>query len=79
MTRTVSATAARIHLGELLDDIERDEAITAERGGTAAVVIVSTSEYQRLCDNMDQEEDWWALAERSREAFRRHLGDREMA
>lgn len=78
MSRTVSATEARIHLGELLDDIERNEAITAEREGTAEAVIVSTSEYQRLRNDMDQEEDWWDLAKRSREAFRRHLGDREV-
>ena len=78
MSRTVSATEARIHLGELLDDIERNEAIMAERQGTALAVIVSTSEYHRLRDDIDQEKDWWSLAARSREAFRSQLGDREM-
>lgn len=78
MNRTVSATEARIHMGALLDDIERDEAITAEREGTVEIVIISAAEYQRLHNDMDQPEDWWDLAKRSREAFRRYLGDREM-
>lgn len=78
MNRTVSATEARIHLGALLDDIERDEAITATGAGTAETVIISTDEYERVRNDTDDPKDWWGLAKRSREAFRRYLGDREM-
>ncbi len=78
MSKTVSATEARIHLGELLDDIERHEPIMVEHAGAAETAVVSTSEYQRLRDDIDQEKDWWSLAARSREAFRSQLGDREM-
>lgn len=78
MNRNVIATEARIHLGEHLQRIENNGVITVEHEGTPEVIVVSTAEYQRLRKNQDQQEDWWELAKRSREAFRRRLGDREM-
>lgn len=77
MTRIVSATDARIHLGEHLHRIDGNRAITVEHDGSIETILISTTEYERLCGNTNGHEDWWALAERSREAFRENLGDRE--
>lgn len=75
MSKTLSATEARIHLGEHLHRIDNVDVITVEHDGTPQGVVVSITEYQRLLNNNDSREDWWELAERSREAFRRQLGD----
>lgn len=73
MTRTVSATEARIHLGEQLQRIENNDVIMIEHEGSLEAVVVSNAEYQRLRNNQKQRDDWWELARRSREA----LADRE--
>lgn len=78
MSKTLSATEARIHLGEHLHRIGNVDVITVEHDGTPEGVVVSITEYQRLLNDSDSREDWWELAERSREAFRRRLGDREL-
>jgi prevent-host-death family protein len=79
MTRTVSATEARIHFGDVLRAVhERGETIFVERSGKPQAVVLSIEEYERLRNGKDQEDDWWTLAERSRERFARELGDRPM-
>jgi prevent-host-death family protein len=49
MERSVSATEARIHLGELMRwAVENDEPIIVERGGQPHVVLLSIAEYEQL-------------------------------
>ncbi|MGI8477691.1 MAG: type II toxin-antitoxin system Phd/YefM family antitoxin [Thermomicrobiales bacterium] len=69
MTRTMSATEARIHFGEVLLDVsERGQTIVVERSGHPQAVIVSVGEYERL-KNGAEPPDWWELVERSQQAF----------
>jgi prevent-host-death family protein len=79
MTRTISATDARVHFGDVLRGVtERGETIFVERGGKPQAVVMSIEEYDRLRNGNGHEDDWWTLAERSRERFARELGDRPM-
>ena len=49
MKRVVSATEARIHLGELMRHVvEHGQAVIVERAGEPQVVILSVREYERL-------------------------------
>jgi prevent-host-death family protein len=49
MERSVSATEARIHLGELMRwAVENDAAIIVERDGEPHVVLLSVAEYEQL-------------------------------
>jgi prevent-host-death family protein len=49
MKKTVSATEARIHFGELMRvAVEQGETITVERSSTPQAVIMSISEYDQL-------------------------------
>lgn len=58
MTRAVSATEARIHLGELMREvIESQEPVIIERSGRPHVVLLSVSEYGRL--KAAQPRDTW--------------------
>lgn len=76
MSRTVSATEARIHLGELLDDIERNETITVEHAGNAAIVMIPANDALDLADTVTVSPDWRQSLERARASFARDLGDR---
>ncbi|HEY7031835.1 MAG TPA: type II toxin-antitoxin system Phd/YefM family antitoxin [Thermomicrobiales bacterium] len=79
MTKTISATEARIHFGDVLRGVtERGETIVVERSGKPQAVVLSVEEYERLRNGTNEEDDWWTLAERSRERFARELGDRPM-
>ena len=49
MERTMSATEARRHFGELLRCVVEDRTpVIVERGGTPQVVFLSLAEYERL-------------------------------
>lgn len=76
MSRTVSATEARIHLGELLDNIERHEAVTVEQSGNAETVLVSHAESDDLSNEPAESPDWRRSLERARASFAHDLGDR---
>jgi prevent-host-death family protein len=79
MTRTISATEARVHFGDVLRGVaERGETIVVERGGKPQAVVMSVAEYDRLRANDDQEEDWWTLAQKSRERIARELNGRPL-
>jgi prevent-host-death family protein len=72
MSRTMSATEARVHFGDVLRAVaERGETVFIERGGKPQAVVVSIDEYKRLKGNMVQgeEEDWWDRVERARARF----------
>jgi prevent-host-death family protein len=46
--RTVSATEARVHFGELLDAVaEKGDAVIVERAGRPLAVVVSIDEWRR--------------------------------
>jgi prevent-host-death family protein len=79
MTKTISATEARIHFGEVLRGVtERGETILVERGGKPQAIVMSIDEYDRLRRGQDKLDDWWDLVMRSQERFRREWGDRPM-
>jgi prevent-host-death family protein len=77
MTRTISATEARVHFGDVLRGVtERGETILVERGGKPQVVVMSVQEYDRLRNGQEKQDDWWDLVMRAQERFRREWGDR---
>jgi prevent-host-death family protein len=79
MIRTISATEARVHFGEVLRSVtERGETVIVERGGRPQAVVVSIEEYRRLKAGHVAEVEWWELAMRSQERFRQEWGDRPM-
>jgi len=76
--RTVSATEARIHFGELMRQaVEEGEPIIVERGGEAHVVVLSMEAYQRLLEGQRQE-SWQDLVDRARTQVRSDLAGREL-
>lgn len=78
MSKRITATEARIHLGAHLDSIDNNGAITVEHEGTPEAVLLSALEAEDLSTVPASVPDWRKCAERSREAFRHQLGDREM-
>jgi prevent-host-death family protein len=56
MNRTVSATDARVHFGELIRQAKAGPVIV-ERDGKPEVVVISKSEYDRLVEAAPQP-DW---------------------
>jgi prevent-host-death family protein len=62
MERTVSATEARVHFGEILDSVaKRSDVVWVERSGTPQVVIVSVDMWKHL---RAPAEDPWEKADR---------------
>ena len=58
MSRAVSATEARIHFGQLMQEVvESHEPIIVERGGKPHVVLLSIAQYGRL--KAAQPRDTW--------------------
>lgn len=78
MGRVVSATEARIHLGELMREaVESREPITIERGGSPHVVLLAVEEYERLLQEQ-QGENWQELVATAREQIRADLAGRSL-
>jgi prevent-host-death family protein len=78
MERTVSATDARIHFGELMRRVvENQESVIVERSGEPHVVVISVDEYERLMAAQEEQEDWRELVAQARAQVRADLGDRE--
>ena len=49
MSKTMSATDARIHFGELMRHVtEQQEPVFVERAGKLQVVVISVAEYENL-------------------------------
>jgi prevent-host-death family protein len=75
--KRVSATEARIHLGEVMRYVvERNEPVIVERAGRPEAVVISFEEYQRLRENSGG--DWLKEVDAVREQIRQELGDREL-
>jgi len=72
MTRTVSATDARIHFGELMRAVvDSQEPVIVERGGQPLVVIVSVDHYERLRAGSGGKEPWQERLEQTWADIRR--------
>jgi prevent-host-death family protein len=79
MKRTVSATQARIHFGELMRRVvESQEPIIVERGGKPHVVVLSVDQYESLLAGQQHQEDWRELVQQAREQIRAELGERQL-
>ena len=75
--RTVSATEARVHFGELLDSVVQNlDVVYVARGGHLEVAIVAIEEWKRRTRTnpwdgfMDEMEQHWAFMEEERKAGR---------
>ena len=76
MSRTMTATEARVRLGELLQHVtERRTSIVVERGGTPQVIVLPMAEYERLRAGRPNEEDWRTLLAKTRALIRAQVGD----
>ena len=80
MDTVVSATDARVHFGELMRQVmETGKAVTVERGGKPAVVVVPVAEYEHLLDLRRQRwEEWHRRLDALHERMRAEIGDREL-
>ncbi|MBN1259741.1 MAG: type II toxin-antitoxin system Phd/YefM family antitoxin [Anaerolineae bacterium] len=81
MEKTISATEARIHFGELMRKVnEENQPYIVERSGEPAVVVLSYENYTHIKAGQT-EEDWECaiqLAEQSRLRMRHELGDKQL-
>jgi prevent-host-death family protein len=79
MTRTVSATEARIHFGELMNEVmEHKQPILVEKNGKRQVVLLAIEEYQRLQKKDEPTSDILAQIEHSRALVAADLQDRSL-
>lgn len=70
MKKTVSATEARVHFGELLREVAEEGATyVVERSGKPRAIVISAEEYERLQANKPKV-DWMKQLKKSQEAFR---------
>jgi prevent-host-death family protein len=76
MERTISATQARIHFGEIMKQAQIGPVIV-ERDGKAEVVVISKKTYDELIAATPQT-DWRALLKEAQESIQAALGDREL-
>ena len=81
MERVISATEARIHFGELMRRVVKNqEPVVVERGGKPQVVIVSVTEYEnwKTARQRSNAQSALDLAARSRARIAARLGDRPL-
>jgi prevent-host-death family protein len=76
MERTISATQARIHFGEIMKQAQIGPVIV-ERDGKAEVVVISKKAYDAFIAANTQP-DWRALLEEAHESIRMALEGREL-
>ncbi len=78
LKRTVTATEARVHFGELLQRVTRDQdTVIVERGGVPQAVVMSVAEYERL-RTLGKTTDWRERARAAREIVRAEVGDKPL-
>lgn len=79
MVRTVTATEARVHFGEVTRRVEEHgEAVVVERDGREVVAIISIDDYRRLNALGETDQDWWQLMQANHTRILEELGDREL-
>ncbi len=74
MSVSVTATYARVHLGELFQSARR-EPVFIERDGQPFAVLLSKDQYDRL-SALDKPPDWRTLVSQSREFVKQDLAGR---
>jgi prevent-host-death family protein len=78
MERVISATEARIHFGELMQQVvESGKPVIVERAGKSHVVVLSVDEYERLLRGQHQD-DWQDLVRQARAQIEADLGGRTL-
>ena len=76
MNRTMNATEARVHFGELLRQVtKRRTSIVIERAGRPQVIVLPVAEYERLRAGQPQQEDWRTLVAETHALVRAEVGD----
>lgn len=72
MTKTITATEARVHFGELMRRVVEDnEQVIVERGGKPQVVVLSIDTYERMQTSQPAERpEWQVLLERAHDLIR---------
>ncbi len=79
MKRVVTATEARIRFGELIRRVaENRESVIVERSGKPQAVVLSVSEYERLLEGQQDQNEWKSLVASARDQIRAELGDRKL-
>jgi prevent-host-death family protein len=79
MTRTVSATEARVHFGELMRAVvERGDTAVVERSGAPKVVVLSVQEYERLLGGQSKIPEWRRLLDEAHELIRQERQGRPL-
>jgi len=79
MQRTMSATEARVHFGELMRHVvEHQEPVVVEHSGKPHVVVISVEKYERLLAAQKEGEDWRELVRQAREQIQADLGERDL-
>lgn len=79
MHRTISATEARIHFGELMRSVvEKGETVVVERAGKPQVVMLSIAQYEHCIGEDVGKPNWRDLVRQSRALMERTLAGREM-
>jgi prevent-host-death family protein len=68
--RTVSATEARVHFGDLLESVQRGDVVFVERAGKPVAVVVSAEEWHRRSDPLA---DRWAHSMAALDEFHDYL------
>jgi prevent-host-death family protein len=77
MPVNVTATYARIHLGELFSTA-RKEPVFIERDGQPLAVLISREQFDRF-NSLEKPPDWHTLVGQSREFVREDLAGRLLA
>ena len=79
MSKTMSATEARIHFGELMRHVtEQGEPVVVERAGKPQVVVISVTEYESLKAQSSQSnwrETFYKITELSQKIKERRKGE----
>ncbi|MBW1782270.1 MAG: type II toxin-antitoxin system Phd/YefM family antitoxin [Deltaproteobacteria bacterium] len=79
MKRVVTATEARIRFGELIRRVvENRESVIVERSGKPQAVVLSVSEYERLLEGQQDQNEWKSLVASARDQIRAELGNRKL-
>ena len=78
MQTRISATEARIHFGEVMQDALRNQQpIIVEKAGKPQVVILAYDRYRQLVNN--EPEEWEAMLARGHALVNDYLAGRELA
>jgi len=77
--RTMNATDARIHFGEVMRQVVNEQVpIVVERGGEPCVIIISVAEYERLKQIQNVQVSWQERVGQAREQIAADLGGRTL-